>query len=433
MKKLLMTTAVASVLLASCGGGAGGQASLPGASTVPTTAISGNVVAGPVNGATIQVFAMLPTGKAGKFLAGPFKTKIDGSWVGKIPTSAKGPFIIIASGGSYTDEFTGAKTTSTTIESTTTDLTAPVPTTPLTQAFFDRTKEHIAAGASPTNALALSRQAFIASLGFDPSTEVPTNPMAPSAKASTKQSQYAAILGGLSTILDRQNPAFTALANVKTGVLVAALAKDMVDMKLDGMANGKAISVLPVGGTTPIALPALDSTGMAALKTAIAKFQLKNNKGLSKPTLLGIPTAAISTIGTAKFGTLTIAGVTGGNLPQRLFVPTLARLSPVSANSQSSIYTFSTGLVNISVNINYTTNIISLSVTNMKSMRYWTVMYKKIPTQTIVAALGQMGIVIDDVKRTVTFTKSTLKPSAFPLPPAGVKFKNLVLNGTVQF
>lgn len=90
------------LLLAACGGGGGSS----GGSDPATTRITGSVFAGPLAGASVTV-----KDAAGRPVAGPVGTGADGSYVVDVPTSAlAGPLTFEATGGTFTDEATGAAT-----------------------------------------------------------------------------------------------------------------------------------------------------------------------------------------------------------------------------------------------------------------------------------------------------------------------------------
>lgn len=69
----------------------------------PTTAITGSIFAGPVNGARVTV-----KNTSGATVAGPVTTGSDGTYSINIPnTSLSGDLIVESSGGAFTDEATG--------------------------------------------------------------------------------------------------------------------------------------------------------------------------------------------------------------------------------------------------------------------------------------------------------------------------------------
>ena len=92
-----LLTLAASALIASCGGGGNN------APAVPTTTISGSAVKGPVNGATVTV-----KNAATGAVLGTTTTGTGGTY--KLDIVFSGDVIVEVSGGTYTDEATGAST-----------------------------------------------------------------------------------------------------------------------------------------------------------------------------------------------------------------------------------------------------------------------------------------------------------------------------------
>ncbi|MFO0754288.1 MAG: hypothetical protein U0411_13320 [Thermodesulfovibrionales bacterium] len=98
-----ITALVAGISLVSCGGGGGGTSG----STSSDTVISGVVSKGPVNGATVNGYA-IENGAKGRQM-GTATTGQDGSFSMNMG-SYSGPMLLEASGGSYMDEATGQNT-----------------------------------------------------------------------------------------------------------------------------------------------------------------------------------------------------------------------------------------------------------------------------------------------------------------------------------
>ena len=96
-KRILMalTATATAVIVAACGGG--------GSSSVPTTTISGSVVKGPVNNATVTVKSA-----ANGAVLGSTTTSATGAYTLSVPFT--GDVVVEVSGGSYLDEATNVST-----------------------------------------------------------------------------------------------------------------------------------------------------------------------------------------------------------------------------------------------------------------------------------------------------------------------------------
>ncbi len=102
---VLILAIASSLLLFGCGGGSGGG---DGATSSADGAISGTAVKGPVNGATVTAFA-IGNGMMGAQI-GTGTTNAQGNFT--LPIGAySGPVMLRMSGGTYTDEATGASMT----------------------------------------------------------------------------------------------------------------------------------------------------------------------------------------------------------------------------------------------------------------------------------------------------------------------------------
>src|SRR4051812_2902292 len=96
--------------LTSCGGGGGGGDSSPPTNPIIVTGVAtGTVVDGPISGATVQVFDF--TGNQLGRLLGSGTTDPTGSYTITLTPPPSGPVKIFASGGTYTDDATGALVT----------------------------------------------------------------------------------------------------------------------------------------------------------------------------------------------------------------------------------------------------------------------------------------------------------------------------------
>jgi hypothetical protein len=258
-----------------------GDDSNPAKPAQPTPA-SGNVNKAPIVGATVTIHKINSDGSIDPaVVAGPFTTDAFGNWSGTIPAGQSGPFVMVSTGGTYTDEATGNSVT----------IPADRPlygiytsgacaVTPLTHATFLAMQRQVTLGATLSNAISQAIGSSTTAFGFSFTTTTPSDALA----ATTNQKKYAALLGGLSELIDA-NPAFTpTFDNTLPIDLVIAIARDMTDGKLDGLdASGAAIQVpTDPTGTTTAPLPALSATDLSAWITEA------NTYAALTPTLTGI-------------------------------------------------------------------------------------------------------------------------------------------------
>lgn len=89
-------SALAAAALVACGGGGGGAPS--------SSSLSGSVVKGPVGGSTVCAYVLVSTGKGSQL--GCTTTDADGAY--SLSLNYSGPVVVEATGGTYTDEATGA-------------------------------------------------------------------------------------------------------------------------------------------------------------------------------------------------------------------------------------------------------------------------------------------------------------------------------------
>lgn len=268
MRLPLILVMIFSLILTACLGGGGGGA---------PAALGGAVIKGPVTSATITVYTMNADGSQGTLVAGPVQSDSAGNWTANLSGGGSGPFLVVATGGSYVDEATGVTLNAPTMRSILPNATlGSIPVTPLTDALVHRVQQEALNGVTTLDdVIDQVALGFQTAFGFDPLAVVPTPPMNPASGASIAELQYAALLGAISHMLNN-NPALTALNGQSMSDLLAALALDLADLLLDGMHNGQQ---LQVGG---INLPALSIGGLGALNTYANTFLLNNpNFGLA--------------------------------------------------------------------------------------------------------------------------------------------------------
>jgi hypothetical protein len=134
-------------------------------------------------------------------------------------------------------------------------------------------------GQTVAAAIAAATSSAVTAFGFDFATTVPRD----LTTASASEKAYAALLGGLSTLIDN-NAALGAFTNTEKIDLVIAITRDMSDGKLDGMdAMGAAIDVpTDALGTATAPLPALSATDLSALVAAA------NAYAAAQPAMAGV-------------------------------------------------------------------------------------------------------------------------------------------------
>ncbi len=245
--------------------GCGSDDSNPAKPAQPT-AINGNVNKAPIDGATVNVYTLNPDGSRGPLVAGPFTTDASGNWNGTYPAGAIGPFTTVSTGGSYSDEATSVVVTvgaTQELEGLLAGTSCSV--TPLTHATFLGIQAMVAGGTTLAAAIPRATSASTTAFGFDLLTTTPSD----AATATASQKKYAALLGGLSTLIEDNFTAGT-FASTPRFDLVLALATDLADGQLDGLdASGGAIDVATdATGTTTAPLTALSAADLSAWLTA---------------------------------------------------------------------------------------------------------------------------------------------------------------------
>ncbi len=260
------TKALAALLAVSLVAGCGGGDNPTQPPAPKPTSVSGNVNLAANAGASVTIHKINANGTINPaVVAGPFTTDASGNWSGTIPAGTSGPFVMVSTGGTYTDEATGDP------------ITVPAGrelygiyqsgtsvVTPLTHVTFLSMQARVTGGAALADAINQAIQSATASFGVNFATIVPSDLVT----AVTNEKEYAALLGGVSRLLDA-NPALTAFINTVVMDLVLALVKDMADGKLDGRdAYGNVILVYTdAGGTATAPLPALSSSDLSAWLT----------------------------------------------------------------------------------------------------------------------------------------------------------------------
>lgn len=236
--------------IAGCGGGNGGSSG--GVFAPASTTASGTVSKGPVGGAQLFVYKMDATGQAdGAAIAGPITTAADGSWSVSIPNSVPRPLLVTSSGGSYTDEATGATVTAGALNSVLPEGASTVAVTPVSELLVRNARQYLAD--NPAESLADSVDAGrekinqVFGVSFDPLSSLPSA----AADADAQSLQYAALLGGLSTLANNESAATDPFDTV------LAIIDDASDGEIDGQKDGAPIEI--EAGTN---LPGIDSADL---------------------------------------------------------------------------------------------------------------------------------------------------------------------------
>lgn len=196
-------TLIANVVACSGGGGGGSLGSSSSSSSSAT--ISGTVSAGPVNSATVTAYALNSDGTQGSQLA---STTSDSSGKYTLNLSqASGPILVIASGGTYTEEASGS-----TVSMGSAQIRAALPSvtdgqtvgvTPVTEI---ATQTALAAATTSANGSASmagivrsANKSVASAMGLTDITIPPANPNQPASSASSTQAaQYAVVLASIS-------------------------------------------------------------------------------------------------------------------------------------------------------------------------------------------------------------------------------------------
>jgi hypothetical protein len=244
-------TTVAALLLAGCGGGgsSGIDAATPSAQG---GTMSGSVVKGPVAGATVNAFAV--TGGTMSSQVSSATTDANGTFTMSMGNYA-GPVMLQMSGGTYTDEATGAPMAMGPGDI----MTAVLPTiaagatvngiavTPLT-AMAQTMAQHMAGGLTDANIAAANAAVGNYYMVHDIIHTQPINPLVPGSAAGATQDMmnYGMTLAAMS-----QYAKGAGMANSSS--FVTAMMNDASDGVIDGKAAGTPVTMgggMAAGGTT---------------------------------------------------------------------------------------------------------------------------------------------------------------------------------------
>ena len=198
------------------------------------TSISGNVVAAPVDGASVIVKDATGINE----LAGPVPTTIDGGYSIDPGSASSGAYIIESSGGTYKDEASGD-----TVEVGTHKLKAYVDGANLAAG----SQVHLTPASTIIHDLVVIHKVelskalsdFESTFGFAGDSDVaPADATSPAADATNEE-----LLAGLGVAAFSQLTRNLSLSPVEQFDLLAALAEDLADGSLNGMKDTAAVSI----------------------------------------------------------------------------------------------------------------------------------------------------------------------------------------------
>jgi hypothetical protein len=293
----LALAATTTLLLAGCGGGSSGVASmsLGDATGTGTTigsdgpgSLSGSVVKGPVGGATVRAFA-INGGAMGAQIASAV-TDANGNFTIPMGNYA-GALMLQMNGGSYIDEATGATMAMGSDDRMTAVLATiqagagvnGVMVTPLT-AMAQVMAQHMVGGLTDANIVAANAAVGNYYMVHDILHTQPINPLVPGSAAGTTDDMrnYGITLAAMS-----QYAHGAGMAN--SSGFVTAMMNDASDGVIDGKASGTAVTLpgaagggMMAGGAMGGGMMPPDAAG-AGLTTAIRDFMNsgQNHSGLS--------------------------------------------------------------------------------------------------------------------------------------------------------
>jgi hypothetical protein len=269
--------------LAACGGGGGGG----GNGTTPPPPVSGTVsgtaVKGPVNGGAMTAYA-LSNGAMGAKIAST-TTNADGTFSLSMGSYA-GPVMLQMTGGTYTDEATGATMpmmTGDTMTAVLPSMTAGqavsgVQVTPLT-AMAQAMAQHMAGGMTDANIAAANANVGAYFDVTDIVHTMPMSPLSPAGAATQDQINYGMVLAGMSQYAQSQGMS-------SSSAMVTAMMNDGSDGVMDGMMSGSAVMMGGMGMSMSLPSTAGTSGMGGAMSTFMSSAQnhsgvmASNNAGL---------------------------------------------------------------------------------------------------------------------------------------------------------
>lgn len=236
--------------------------------------LSGNVSMGPVANATVTIYALNSDGTRGSQVA---QTTTDASGNYSFTDKITGAIEVVATGGAYTDEATGASVNLTSTDEIRTFIAdaaggKTVAVSALTTLAAARASENASVGLATAIAAANQEVAGMFGLsGVDISEVLPTDPTKTGASFSVSSS---ALKIGVMSAVFSQMAADQGLAAADVVKLLKNMAADYSDGRIDGSDTGTGL---------PVALAVTPATAMTGLSTAVSNFLggTRNQTGLS--------------------------------------------------------------------------------------------------------------------------------------------------------
>ena len=269
--------------LAACGGGGGGG---PGGGTTPpppvTGTVSGTAVKGPVSGGTMTAYA-LSNGAMGAKIASA-TTGDDGSFSLSMGSYA-GPVMLQMTGGTYTDEATGANMpmmagdvmTAVLPNMTAGQTLNGIQVTPLT-AMAQTMAQHMSGGMTDANITAANSNVGQYFMVSDVLNNIPMNPLTSGSGNAATQDQinYGMALAAMSQYAQTQGMS-------SSSAMVTAMMNDATDGVMDGKMGGS--DVMMGGMNMSMSLPS--TAGTTGLATAMSAFvnSAQNHSGVAASTV----------------------------------------------------------------------------------------------------------------------------------------------------
>ena len=270
--------------LAACGGGGGGGGSGGVAPPPPpvTGTVSGTAVKGPVNGGTMTAYR-LSNGAMGAEITHA-TTGSDGSFSLSMGSYA-GPVMLQMTGGTYTDEATGATLpmlagdamTAVLPSMTAGQTLSGVQVTPLTT-MAQAMAQHMSGGMTDVNITAANTNIGQYFMVADVLHNVPMNPLTSGSGNAATQDQinYGMALAAMSQYAQTQGMS-------SSSAMVTAMMNDATDGVMDGMMSGSA--VMMGGMNMSMSLPS--SAGTTGIASAMSTFVTsgQNHSGVAVATV----------------------------------------------------------------------------------------------------------------------------------------------------
>ncbi len=287
--RLVMALVATVMLVTACGGG-GADVGSGG-----TGFVSGTVTKGPVGNAAITAYG-ISSGQMGAQI-GTATTDVNGNFRMDIGVYS-GPVLLQMSGGSYTDEATGASVTMANGDVMTAVMpsvaakanTTGVQVTPLT-AMAQARAQHMAGGMTDANIAAANTAMGNTFSVSDILHIAPMNPLVPGSGTGASQDaqNYGMTLAAMSQYAQT-------LGLSSSSSMVTAMMNDATDGVLNGMAGATPVQMGGMGGGM-MTMPANAGTsGMGGAMDAFMK-SAKNQSGVTTPTLVTKLNAAGGQIG----------------------------------------------------------------------------------------------------------------------------------------